>query len=62
MFLILLDRVKYKNAEAVTGGVKIGVLKNFANVTEKHLRLSLILIKKRGLAALLKETPTQVFS
>ena len=49
MFLILLDRVKYKNAEAVTGGVKIGVLKNFANFTEKHLRLSLILIKKEGL-------------
>ena len=35
---------------------KIGLLKNFANFTEKHLWWSLFLIK------IIKQTPTEVFS
>ena len=39
--------------------LKIGALKNLANITEKHLYWSLFSIK---LQALLKRDPTQVFS
>ena len=43
---------------------KIGVLKNFANCTEKHLRRSLFSIKLQAwsLQFYLKETPAKVFS
>ena len=39
---------------------KLGALKNFANLTRKHLWWNLFLIKLE--AALLKRDPTQVFS
>ena len=54
-----------ENLEAATGSVlKIGVRKNFANFTGKHLCWSLFLINLQALrpAALLKRDPnTSVF-
>ena len=42
--------------------VKIGVLKYFANFTEKHLCWSLFLTASSGLQPFKKVSPTQVFS